>query len=395
MKTIRKLLALFLTMTLTMACLPLTAGAVSSAKEPLRFNQDGKFKILVATDIHEDETDDAKSADAMALLTNAIEELKPDLVVFNGDNATSDSAEGQRETIRKIVAPVAAKNIPLAVVFGNHDAEYCGLSREEQVKIYQEYDNCRMIAGPEDISGCGNYNLLIQNSAGTKDVFNLWFLDSGDYAEEGGYAYVQDDQIEWYEQTSDALKAQNGGVPMPSILFQHITVPEAYDLLEPVLLPGKGRVQGHGVHSNRFWKIKDPSTTTGTLREGPCPPDINNGEFDSWVQQGDVIGAVFGHDHINDFTGTVEGIRLVHTRAVGFKTYYGGVSQGVRLITLDENNLNDFQTEMYDFADLVGESQSIKGFDRITAEMWWDVGYFVLGVAAAITTYVLYRVFTD
>ena len=108
MKTIRKLLALFLTMALTLACLPLTVGAVSSAKEPLRFNKDGKFKILVATDIHEDETDDAKSADAMALLTNAIEELKPDLVVFNGDNATSDSAEGQIATIRKIVAPVAA-----------------------------------------------------------------------------------------------------------------------------------------------------------------------------------------------------------------------------------------------------------------------------------------------
>lgn len=120
------------------------------------------------TDIHEDEKDDAKSADAMALLTNAIEELKPDLVVFNGDNATADGLENQRATIQKIVAPVAAKNIPLAVVFGNHDLEYSGVSKEEQVKIYQEYANCRMVAGPEDISGCGNYNLLIQNSSGHK-----------------------------------------------------------------------------------------------------------------------------------------------------------------------------------------------------------------------------------
>ena len=393
MKKIRKFLALILTMALTVACLPLAVGAVSGAQEPLRFNKDGKFKILVATDIHEDEKDDAKSADAMALLTNAIEELKPDLVVFNGDNATADGLENQRATIQKIVAPVAAKNIPLAVVFGNHDLEYSGVSKEEQVKIYQEYANCRMVAGPEDISGCGNYNLLIQNSAGTKDIFNLWFLDSGDYAEEGGYAYVQTDQIKWYEQTSNALKAQNGGAAMPSILFQHITVPEAYDLLEPVLLPGKGRVRGHDVYSNRFWKIKDPSNTTGTLSEGPCPPNINNGQFASWVKQGDILGAVFGHDHVNDFTGTVEGVRLIHTRAVGFKTYLNGVSQGVRLITLDENNLKNFTTEMYDFADLVGKSQSIKGFDRVSKEMWWDFGYGVLGVAAAITAYVLYRVF--
>lgn len=70
-------------------------------------------KSLLPTDIHEDEKDDAKSADAMALLTNAIEELKPDLVVFNGDNATADGLENQRATIQKIVAPVAAKNIPL------------------------------------------------------------------------------------------------------------------------------------------------------------------------------------------------------------------------------------------------------------------------------------------
>lgn len=393
MKTLRKILAVVLTMTLAFTCLPLAVGAVSGAKQPLRFNQNGKFKILVATDIHENEENDAKSADALALLTNALEELKPDLVVFNGDNVTASSPEAQKATIRKIVAPVAAKNIPLAVVFGNHDAEYCSLSREEQVRVYQEYENCRMVTGPADISGCGNYNLLIQNSAGTRDVFNLWFIDSGDYAQEGGYAYVQDDQIEWYEQTSNALKAQNGGAVIPSILFQHITVPESYDLLEPVLLPGKGRVKGHDIYSNRFWKLKDSDTTTGTLREGPCPPNINNGQFASWVKQGDVLGAVFGHDHINDFTGLVDGIRLVHTRAVGFKTYTDGVSQGVRLITLDENNLNDFTTEMHDFTDLVGKSQSIKGFDRISKEMWWNVGYGVLGLAAAITTYVLYRVF--
>ena len=162
MKKIRKFLALILTMTLTLACLPMAVGAVSGAQESLRFNKDGKFKILVATDIHEDEKDDAKSADALALLTNAIEELKPDLVVFNGDNATADGLENQRATIHKIVAPVAAKNIPLAVVFGNHDVEYSGVSKEEQVKIYQEYDNCRMVTGPEDISGCG-YQRRVQS----------------------------------------------------------------------------------------------------------------------------------------------------------------------------------------------------------------------------------------
>lgn len=34
--------------------------------------------------------------------------------------------------------------------------------------------------------------------------------------------------------TSDALKAENGGEPMPSLLFQHIPVPEIYELLKEV-----------------------------------------------------------------------------------------------------------------------------------------------------------------
>lgn len=162
MKKIRKFLALILTMALTVACLPLAVGAVSGAQEPLRSTRMANQNPCCDDILRR--KDDAKSADAMALLTNAIEELKPDLVVFNGDNATADGLENQRATIQKIVAPVAAKNIPLAVVFGNHDLEYSGVSKEEQVKIYQEYANCRMVAGPEDISGCGNYNLLIQTA---------------------------------------------------------------------------------------------------------------------------------------------------------------------------------------------------------------------------------------
>ena len=55
------------------------------------------------------------------------------------------------------------------------------------------------------------------------------------------------------------------------------------------------------------------------LGEGPCPPDVNNGQFTSWVKTGDVIGAVFGHDHINDFVGDVDGIKLIQTRERAFR----------------------------------------------------------------------------
>lgn len=331
--------------------------------ESLRFNKDGTFKILVATDIHENHKFDSKSDDALSLLKNAVEKLKPDLVVFNGDNAVCSKDKDAEIAVEKIIAPVKEKNIPLAVVFGNHDAEF-GVSKEFLLKQYQKYDNCLMIAGDENIDGVGNYNILIKSSDDKRDVFNLWFIDSGMYAEEGGYDYVHDNQIEWYERTARELAEKNGGM-IPAILFQHITVPEEYDLLEGTKRRRKSCPRGHRTYSDRYWSIKDKNNTVGELREGPCPPDRNNGQFESWVKTGDIIGAVFGHDHINDFTGTYKGIRLMQTRAVGFRTYTDGVSQGVRLITLHENDVKNFDTEMVDFTQLVGKSKSIKGFKRI------------------------------
>lgn len=331
--------------------------------EALHFKKDGTFKILVATDIHENHKFDSKSDDALSLLKNAIEKLKPDLVVFNGDNAVCSKEKDAEIAVQKIIAPVREKGLPLAAVFGNHDAEF-GVSKEALLKMYQKYDNCRMIAGDENIDGVGNYNLLIKSNDGERDIFNLWFIDSGMYAEEGGYDYVHDSQIEWYERTARDIAQKNGEI-IPAILFQHITVPEEYDLLKGTIFYRKGCPRGHRTYSNRFWSIKDPKNTVGEVREGPCPPDRNNGQFESWVKTGDIIGAVFGHDHINDFTGDYKGIRLMQTRAVGFRTYTDGVSQGVRVITLHENDVKNFDTEMENFTELVGESKSIKGFKRI------------------------------
>ena len=93
----------------------------------------------------------------------------------------------------------------------------------------------RMSAGPDDITGCGNYNLLVWSSDGSRPVCNLWFLDSGTYGEKGvsKYARVEQDQIDWYTSTAAALEEQYGEM-LPAYLFQHIIVPEIYDLLTEV-----------------------------------------------------------------------------------------------------------------------------------------------------------------
>lgn len=186
---------------------PAYAGEESGDGSGLKFGSDGKFKILILADIQDTNEPQKESID---MVNAALDKTDPDLVVFLGDNIAGwwDGVNSEQtvEAIRKIVEPADERGIPFAIVYGNHDHEgLCDDNNkmtEEQAKefmlgIYQEYPTCLAVEG-EEMTGCGNYNLLIKNSAGDKDVFNLWMMDSNPYAEEGGYGYVQPDQTEYY-----------------------------------------------------------------------------------------------------------------------------------------------------------------------------------------------------
>ena len=340
-------------------------SAPSAASEStLHFDENGRFKILILSDVQDTNTPQAATT---RLLTAALDAAQPDLVVFLGDNiagwwkgVTLDETEA---AIDQAVQPVEERGIPFAVVFGNHDHEgLCdaenGMTEEEaketQLRFYQKYKMCLAVAG-EEMTGCGNYNLLIKDSSQKKNVFNLWFMDSNPYGpqDEGGYGYVAEDQTQWYVDTSNALKDANGGKVLPSLLFQHIAVPQVYNMLTAVSPVKKGAVRGHDVYSNHFYVANSEYIDQGCVREGPCPPNYDHGQFASWKQQGDILGAFFGQDHTNDFSGVYEGIRLTAVPAVGFYSY--GNTHGVRTIELNENDLTTFKSDILYYEDLVDE----------------------------------------
>ena len=48
-----------------------------------------------------------------------------------------------------------------------------------------------------------------------------------------------------------------------------------------------------------------------------------------------MLGTFVGHDHINDFMGTLHGIQLCYGRATGYNTYgREGMARGARIIRL-------------------------------------------------------------
>ena len=304
-KVLNIILSVILCLSVVSPCFAIQSFAETGDETTLKF-KNGKFRILVFADPQDDLNPCEETLD---LMYASIEAAKPDLVVFTGDNIHGPSPVLYRskkrveKAIRQIMEPVTSQNIPFAIVYGNHDDEG-KVSKQFQMAVYNSMPGCLASEG-EAMTGCGNYNLPIKSSDGAKNVFNLWFIDSGTYDKEnGGYAHVAEDQLAWYKKTSDALKAENGGEPMPSLLFQHIPVPEIYELLKEVPKGTDGAVKKDGLRSYAPYQCH-------------------------------------------------------HTCGVGFYIYGNGPLHGSRVIDIDENTL-DYSTYMMYYNDLVGYKSSNK-----------------------------------
>ena len=113
---------------------------------PLRFDSEGRFRVLQLSDIQE--TSHVRD-DTMALLRAALDEARPDLVVLTGDQikgyaiefSLGENAERARTVVRKICSPMVERNIPFVVTYGNHDRQ-CGIGNEEQEGWYKAIPGC-------------------------------------------------------------------------------------------------------------------------------------------------------------------------------------------------------------------------------------------------------------
>ncbi len=329
----------------------------------LKFNSEGKFGILIFGDLHEKEDykDSLKFKDMQKLMTASLNEFNPDLCVLMGDVLSTDICKRNpsefEQGIRDICAPILERNIQVAYIMGNHEHD----------------SDC----DTEIINACNNINGLIMRCDGVKDKTDfkeilysndgrtpkavLWFLNSNNLysdAKISVYDCVHKNQIEWFEKENEKVTNQNSGTPLPSYIFQHIPVPEEYRLLRKAnIWEYPISVKGHSsLSQNRYVKAKG---TKGYLGEGPCSPDVNEGQFDSWKKAGNVKAAFFGHDHLNDISGFVDGIFLAQHKTAGFRAYTDGCRSCVRYVEIKENSPDKFTEELKHFKEFNLKSESL------------------------------------
>jgi hypothetical protein len=285
----------------------------------LRFRNDGSFTIVQFTDTHfcNGEEEDIRTS---TLMSQVLDMERPDLVIFTGDVVGGQGAKDPQAAWHMATAPLVARDLPWCAVFGNHDDE-CGTSRKQLLDLQREIPGCLTRSGPSQVSGLGNFFLRILSARGQTTAALLCCLDSNSYAETGidGYGWVRGDQIRWFNRVLHRRKSSPDMTSPPVLVFLHIPLPEYNDVW----------LQGN---------------CQGEKNEGVCCPRINTGLFAAMHLAGNVRGVFAGHDHINDYDGSLYGIRLCYGRATGYNTYgKDGFMRGARIIRLRNDN-PDFTT---------------------------------------------------
>lgn len=320
------------------------------------FNSDGKFKIMMINDTQDVILKDVIQA---SYLKKIAEQEKPDLIVIAGDlltdffpGATKDSLE---KCLRNALDEINSIGIPFVATFGNHDHDWEDIfPLEEQMAVYKSYSNCAIVNNGCDV---GTYNIPVKSSDGKSTPLNIYVMDSNNKASgEGlltGYQGLKPEQVQWYKDTRDGLKAATGSY-VPSLVFQHVPVKEIYQFLDTVPFNEDHTDCIFSIDDGQWYKLND-KVTSGVLGEVPCSESVNGstGEYEAWLEHGEIIGAFFAHDHVNNFMGvTDEGITLGYNGGSGFSTYGRGGDRSARIFEIDENDVENYETYLVTYNDV-------------------------------------------
>lgn len=265
----------------------------------------------------------------LAFVEKVLDTEKPQLVVFTGDQIMgSECVQDSVTALLKVVDPIIKRQIPYAMVWGNHDDEG-SLDRWEISKLAQSLPLSLFKIGDHDTNdnsfGVGNYVHYIYGEDGNP-LSALYFLDAHKYSPNAkaysGYDWIKEEQWNFFDGYKDAFVDQKASL---SMAFFHIPLPE-YLNVDSSSSPG----------------TQNP--LIGNFKEGVTAPKYNSKGIATLRELGVKVTSV-GHDHCNDYClledsqspAINERIWLCFGGAAGEGGYggYGGTERRIRVYQLD------------------------------------------------------------
>lgn len=266
----------------------------SSEFQPrLKFNKEGKFKVLQVADLHFStgvgkcrdpapaESGNQCEADPRTLrfLLQVLDIEKPDFVVLTGDQVFGDAAPDPETALFKAVLEFVSRKIPYAITLGNHDDE-SSMSRLQMMNLASGLPFSVAGVGPEEVDGFGNYAITIEGSRSKDAAAAFYFLDSHSRSKNQkvnpGYDWFKDSQINWVGMEAESIFASShkNKDQLLSMAFFHIPLPEFADVNNKPMV--------------------------GQQREGVASSRYHTEILHAFRQVGILVASV-GHDHVNDY----------------------------------------------------------------------------------------------
>lgn len=262
----------------------------------------GKLKLLAVTDLHFFDSTAPRENNQKTIngLKCLIEKFNPELMLLNGDTWYEGVGEISFRRCQWACEQIGELGIPWIFVFGNHDAV---VDFKRVYKVLTLTPNS-LFCGAQSY---GNYRVEICSPA--QEVPFWVFIIINDYYPVRGFNQYQ---VNWLNKHIKELK-QNYSSPPPAFLFCHIPLPQFKTLWKKGKAIGikNEPVMDEGGSSKSFLAIKDSG----------------------------MVKAIFaGHDHVNNYWGEMDGVRLQYLRATGYGGYGGGkVKKGGTIINIDIN----------------------------------------------------------
>jgi len=269
----------------------------------------GKLKLLAVTDLHffDSKTPEDNNQKTVAELKALVEKFNPELMLVNGDMWFEDLGGKSFEHCQWAVDQIGRLGVPWIFNFGNHDAI------QDFSKVYQTLANApnSLFRGSANY---GDYRVEICNPGVDDPFWNLIIVN--DYFPDRGFNQYQ---INWFNAEVARIK-EKYPAPVPAFIFAHIPLPQFNDLWK------SGKAKG----------IKnEPVMFEGGTKKA----------FDAIKNSGMIKAFFAGHDHINNYYGEMDGIRLMYLRATGYGGYGGGkVKKGGTILTIDLDQTPQFDT---------------------------------------------------
>ena len=271
---------------------------------------------------------------AWRYVEEAIERVRPDLIVLTGDNVFGETDDTGKDWL-EFVQRMDSYGIPWCPVFGNHDNE-SGKGVLWQISQLEQSEYCIFKQG--SVSGNSNYNLLIRQGGEAK--YLLYLMDSNGCkvrtdTEGAGLMpdnpdidlIVQDagfmeDQWNWMRDSGHTVRKTYGEVP--SLIFFHIPDYSAWKCVK----------NAYGDEMEQFPFYPDHEGDAGFALESLGGYD--NGPFWSYAKEIGCIGMFVGHRHKVATSINCEGIRVTYGLTTGTYDYHDPSMRGSTKITLSE-----------------------------------------------------------